>query len=313
MNKAILGILAILACFLPLSTVTGDNNTPGDDLIETTFYGIVTNSETGAPIEGAYVYSFDSDYSHYQGDITDEEGNYYLEFNLGGDFYIYAEMQDYKSGQELQSVDVNDKTEVDFELDPILYTSKIYGTVTDSVSGEPLDGVAINVYSVDDRGYMYNVKNSGTGSNGMYAIDIEDGTYAIEFFKNGYSAVIKEDIVVEGEDLKLDIAMVKFTQGVTGVVTNENGNPMEGIGVSLQSNMGRYYDQTDEDGNYEIFVSEPGFYTLEAYASGHRPFSQDITIDEGEVQDIDIELQKAYLPDPIVRLIYRILSILGIM
>lgn len=310
MNKAILGILAILACFLPIATVAGDNNTPGDDLIETTFYGTVTDSVTGDPIEGAYVYSFDSDYSHYRGDTTDEDGSYYLEYNLGGDFYIYAEMLDYVTGQELQSVKVNDKTEVDFELDPIHYTSKIFGTVTDSVTGGPIENVNVNIYATDDRGYFS--KGMSTGIDGKYSLDVNDGTYTMEFWISGYDTVVKDSVVVDGKDVQLDVTLEKFTQGVTGVVTDENGNPMEGIGVSLQSNMGYFYDETDEDGNYEIYVSDPGFYTLEAYASGHRPFSQDITIDEGKVQNIDIELQKAYLPDPFVRLIYRILSILGI-
>jgi 5-hydroxyisourate hydrolase-like protein (transthyretin family) len=310
MNKAILGILAILACFLPLATVAGDNNTPGDDLIETTFYGTVTDSVTGEPIEGAYVYSFDSDYRHSRGDMTDEDGDYYLEYNLGGDFYIYTDMQGYNNGQQLETVQINDKTEVDFKLDPIHYAHKIFGTVTDSKTGEPLTDVDIFVYIIKNGNYD-TVVATITEDDGKYSIDVNDGTYEVDFFAEGYQAVGKE-VVVSSQDMQLDIAMEKFTQGVTGVVTYENGNPIEGIIVTLQSNMGYYSDETDEDGNYQIYVSDPGFYTLEAYASGHRPFSQDITIDEGEMQNIDIELQKAFLPDPFVRLIYRILSILGI-
>jgi hypothetical protein len=313
MNKAILAILAIITCFMPLASVTGDNNTPGDDLIETTFYGTVSDNETGEPIEEAHVYAWDSSFNYGQFTMTDNEGKYYLEFNLGGDFYLFAEKDDYYRVQENLSVGVNDKTQVDIELNPVHYSSKIFGTVTDSVTGDSLPDVQIILYIMMSDGSISFYNGLWTGADGKYSINVNDGTYTLDFYKNGYEVYMQEKIVISGQDYQLDVALNPFQQGIYGVVTNENGSPMAGISVRLDNDYHSGYNITDKDGKFKITVPEPGDYKVSAYASGHRPFSQDVTLTEGEMENIDIELQKAYLPDPIVRLIYRILWILGIM
>jgi hypothetical protein len=103
-----------------------------------------------------------------------------------------------------------------------------------------------------------------------------------------------------------------FQQGVYGVVTDENGDPLEGASVSLSNDNGRYNGETDAEGKYMIRTGAPGDFTIDVYANGHRPYSQEITIDDDVLEEVNIQLQKAYLPDPIVRLIYRILELLGI-
>ena len=312
MNKTILAILAILACFLPMATVAGDSHTPGDDLIETTFYGTVSDNETGDPIEGVWISGWDNNFINYQSDYTDKEGTYYLEFNIGGDFYLYAQKEDYDLSQVTESVMINDKTQVDFKLDPIHYSSKIFGTVTDSMTDDPLPDVQITIYNIMSDGSISYYHGFRTGADGKYSFGVNDGTYALNFYTNGYDQYTQEKVVISGEDYQLDVKMDPFQQGIYGHVTNENGDPIEGIGVRLDNDYYVAYNVTDKEGNFKITIPEPGDYTVSAYASGHRPFSQKVTIGEGEMQQIDIQLEKAYLPDPIVRIIYVILSILGI-
>lgn len=315
MKRVAIVIIMLMICVLPFTMVEADVDTPGDDLIETVFQGIVTDMETGDPIENAQMYGFDDGYNEWRYDTTDDEGRYYLEFMRGGTFYLYAEHEDYYQEEIIVESDINVKNDLDFELEPKVFNTTIYGTVTDSETGEPISDVVVVLYEVEYEGNGY----SGYGIG--YMVTSEEGTYSFEAYRGDFEVRANMEeyytywsepfFVDEGERYQLDIEMYPWNTGVNGVVKDEQGNPMSDIVVTLENDWLRTNDVTDENGEYEIIIPRGGEFTLKAHEDGYRPYVETITIQDGEMEEVNIEMVESQLPSPVLKIIYIILSLLA--
>jgi protocatechuate 3,4-dioxygenase beta subunit len=320
MSKVPSLLLALLFCLMPFIMVSADPNVPGDDLVETSFSGIVTDSETSEPIQGARVYGHDQDFQVMRSSITDEEGKYYLEFKDGGDYTIYADHPDYEVSTQEVSVEISSETELDFSLVPKTFESRIYGVVTDSGSGDPLSDAFVRLWEIityeDGESYSF-VTSIVTSDDGKFSFDVEEGTFQVEVMKEGYDRHVSYYISVRsGEELEYNVELDQWARGVFGTVFDENGDPFPDVTVSLETdgrNSIEFTTTTDENGEYEIRVPRGGDYTLKAFMDGYRPYSQDMNLPQDSMAEQDIEMTKALLPDPLLRILYLILSILGLM
>ena len=315
MKKAVLFVLSMILVMSPLMLVSADEDTPGDDLVETVFEGVVTDLVAEKPIENVLISGFDESYSEWRSDITDEEGRYYLEFRRGGTFYIIADHEDYYQEEKIVDSEINENNIVNFELEPKIYNTTIYGTVTDSETGEPLSDVVVSLGEVyyDDSGHKtkwgeYLI----TDVDGKYSFEVFKGNFSISARKEEYYGYSSEDFFVdEGEEYQLDIELEPWDQGVFGKVTDEEGNPISDLVVTLENDWIRANDVTDENGEYEIITPWAGEYTLKAHEDGYRPYVENIDIGEGEMEEVDIEMVESQLPSPILTIVYMIMSLLA--
>ncbi len=320
MNKLPCLLLALMFCLTSLTIVSGDNHTPGDDLIETSFSGTVTDSTTHEPVQSAYVYGFDDDFREYRSSVTDEEGQYYLEFNTGGHYSLYVDNEGYEQATANETVDINTNTIIDFELVPKVYDTRLFGIVSDDGTGEPLSDAFIRVWEIityeDGESYSF-VQTITTGADGKYSFDLYEGTFQLEVGKEGYDRYFSYYISLEsGEQLEYNVELVQWARGVFGTVHDEDGDPFPGVTVSLESdnrNSNEFTTTTDENGEYEIRVPRGGDYTLKAFIDGYRPYNEDIEVPQDSMVEQDIEMNRALLPDPLLRILYLILSLLGLM
>jgi len=320
MNKITSLLLAFIFCMTPFMMVSADPDTPGDDLIETSFSGIVTDSTTQEPIPDAYVYGYDDEFREFMSDVTDEEGRYYLEFNRGGHYTFYAECEGYDTATDDETVEMDSETTVDFALVPKVYDTRIYGIISDADTGEPLSDAYVQldeVITTEDGGYHSFVQYTNTGDDGKYSFEVYEGTFQIYVSKEGYDYHISLDISVgAGDEVEYNVELAEWARGVFGVVYDENGDPFPGVTVSLETSGRRSWEfstETDENGEYEIRVSRGGEFTLKAFMDGYRPYNQNIEVPGDSMVEQDIDMVKALLPDPLLRILYLILTILGIM
>jgi protocatechuate 3,4-dioxygenase beta subunit len=320
MSKVPSLILALLFCMMPFLVVDADPNTPGDDLIETSFSGTVLDSETQRPVAQASVYGHDDDYRFMQATHTNEDGRYYLEFKDGGHYTLYVDHPDYEPASDEATVEINTDTEMDFSLVPKVYDTRLFGIVSDDGTGEPLSDAFIRVWEIityeDGESYSF-VQTTTTGADGKYSFNLYEGTFQIEVGKEGYDRYFSFYISLEsGEQLEFNVELVQWARGVFGTVHDEDGDPFPGVTVSLESdnrNSNEFTTTTDENGEYEIRVPRGGDYTLKAFMDGYRPYNEDIEVPQDSMVEQDIEMNKALLPDPLLRILYLILSLLGIM
>lgn len=222
-----------------------------DPLTYGTIAGIVTDAGTGQPLAGVMItarpehgdppplgqgpgkglrgggcaggpYGFHA--------MTGEDGTYSLELPTG-DYRVRAFLEGYFPGLADATVMENQTTTVDFALDPLTYGS-LTGTVTDSVSGAPIEGAFVMLRGT--AGHLLGGGPHGDGlcggfgsghggghggsHHGLFAITGEDGTYRIDEVPVGdHMAVARafgyqcslpvEVTILEGETTVQDFAL----------------------------------------------------------------------------------------------------------
>jgi hypothetical protein len=315
-NKAILAILALLASFLPLATVAGDDQTPGDDLVETSFSGVVSDSTTLEPIKGVCIYGFDDTYQEYNIDYTNDKGEYYFEFNRGGHYTLYTEHSGYEQATADDTVERNEDTVIDFQLVPKVFDTLIFGIVSDSKTGDPLPEVYIEIYEMveQDNGdsILTFLDYQITGHDGKYSIEAYEGTFLFSASREDYNDYIAEITVESGEQYRLDISLRQWTTGITGVVMDgSNSGPLMGVTVTLECPWGSFSNTTDENGIFEILLPQGGEHTLKAFKDGYQPFNRDIEVQDSSMNEFDFVMKEALLPGPLLQIVYFILSLIG--
>lgn len=94
------------------------------------------------------------------------------------------------------------------------------GTVVNTVNKKALKDVNISVYTTKKE------KVITTDANGNYSFDdLKPGTYKVIFEKNGYKKVVKEKVIIKGDDgLQLNVEMLEegdfmFVPGVLNMST----------------------------------------------------------------------------------------------
>ena len=144
----------------------------------------------------------------------------------------------------------------------IIYESgNVDGTVTDSNTGEPIEGAIVSIGDFSDT----------TGTYGTYLLEyIPIGIYDITCTAEGYSDTADVVEVLEGQTVTVDFILEPIIPygSLNGTVTDANTNePIEGALITATS-QGRveYTDSTNPDGYYVIdsmFISEVvGNYTV---------------------------------------------------
>lgn len=309
--------LAMILLAAPVLYSLADDQTQGDDLIETVFKGIVTDIETGGPLKGVSIYGFDENYNEWKSDFTDEDGKYYLEFSRGGTYYIYAEHSEYYQVEIKEEVEINTETTLDINMEPKVFDTLIYGYITDYMTGEPIEGAVVAlmevVYSSDGGGWTgESIEYYYTEEDGSYSFDAFQGNFSVWAGKQGYNDDYEDPFFVRGgSEYRVDISLIAWDEGVFGRVTDDDGDPVQGVYVSIHNDYTYDLSVTDEDGNYKIWVPAPGEFTLEVREDGYMPYVETIVIEEDEMLEHDIMIEESQLPLPILRLVYVILSLLG--
>lgn len=315
MRKILFLSIAMVLMLSPVIIAFGNPYVKDDDLIETIFEGVVTDLDTGDPIPEVKVYAFDEGYDEWRSVYTNEDGYYYFEFRQGGTFYLFAEHPDYNQGEKTETVEMNSQTTVNFELEMIVYDTRIFGIVTDFETGEPIAEAMVNIWELwdEDGEVRWSIASQViTGSDGKYSCEVFQGNYSLDVGAEYYDRYIEESLFLEsGEEYEHDVELHPWNQGVKGTITDEEGEPLENIGVSLSSDYFRIGTNTDENGDYELFVPKEGILSFSAQGDGYRPFVTDVEITDDEMEELDVEMVESYLPPTLLRAVYIILILIS--
>jgi protocatechuate 3,4-dioxygenase beta subunit len=134
------------------------------------------------------------------------------------------------------------------------------GTVTNSVTGEPVPRALVSLIGVFKERY-----SAVTGLDGDFSISgIAPGAYHISPRRTGFSMAhnASADLQLEaGESKRIDLQMAP-TGAVTGLVTDENGEPVENASVSADGPEGGESAATDQNGAFRIGGLAPGRYRI---------------------------------------------------
>lgn len=155
----------------------------------------------------------------------------------------------------------------------VISSTAFEGTITDSVSGEPVADA--EVYLLDEYGEI--VDYDFTTAGGKYAFyELPTGTYTIEVSAENYPLYSAEGLVFSGATVVKDISLVAYKLAFKGRITESgSGLPIEDVSVEVgdpSTPEEGFYALTDANGDYEVFAPA-GTYTLSVDALSHEDTS----------------------------------------
>lgn len=162
-----------------------------------------------------------------------------------------------------------DAVVVDTELPGVHAT--VSGTVTDTLSGGPVQGALVSVNS--DYG-----ASAVTGADGRYVLNgLAPGSARLSISRHGYAARSLPLALTEHEDRTLDVGLVRLTGTIDGTVTDLlAGSPIEGAVV--RARLGGDVASaavTGADGAYTLEGLDPVVaYDVHASGSGYAVHSE---------------------------------------
>ena len=148
------------------------------------------------------------------------------------------------------------------EVEVVLLNGTITGTVTDAITGEPIEGANVTVLELN--------ASTLTDTEGHYSISVPPGTYTVKVFKEGYQEAETIVTVDENETVIVDFALYPSAIGTIEayVYDNETGLPIaEAIVTVIELGLS---NTTNEEG-YTSIVVPTGNYSVKAEASGYYP------------------------------------------
>ncbi len=320
------GAAGYLQTALPVVVVEGQTTVQDIALEPLTFGsvdGTVTDAATGLPIVGAGVMlrpvheAGEGGARHWLGAVTGADGTYVIDNVLAGEYEATAMAFGYlRSEPVLVTVSDGVTSTVDLALDPVAFGS-VEGTVTDAVTGEPIDGAYVSLSrnwmgdgsgDQSDWGWHHTV----TDENGFYRFDaVETAAYRVTASANAYAQGEAEIEVLDGQTTVADLALSPLVYGgVEGTVTDAaNGEPVERALVVILPNWmqgigehgGWWIARTDENGFYRFDEIPAGVYRMIVLARGFMRTGADVEVLEGQTTTADFVLDPHGQPDIRVR------------
>jgi len=136
-------------------------------------------------------------------------------------------------------------------------------------------------------------QTSITSSNGRSANTGVDGKYTLTLVNNGntitasYRGLTSTPQTITSTKSVYDfLIQIPVTATVKGTVKDKNGIAVSGVVVSVDFTSAT----SSSTGAYEIKGLQAGTYTLTASKTGFPPYSQSVTVAQGEVKTVDIIL-----------------------
>ena len=229
--------------------------------------GVVTDSDTSAPIAGATVNVNGSSAQ------TDISGTY--QFTLSpGNYTAIASADRYVQQQKSATMTAGDTTTLNFQLTPADGT--LTGAVTDSETSAPISGATVTA----------NGGSIQTDADGTYQFGLNPGNYTVTVVADKYVSQEKSITITSGDSITLDFQLVPQDGILAGTVTDsETSAPIAGATVSVNGSSA----QTDTNGMYQ-FTLRPSSYAVIILAEKYAQQGASVTITAGDTTTLDFQL-----------------------
>jgi hypothetical protein len=280
--------------------------------------GVVLDGPDGLPVSGATVRLVGTSVE----DVTDFQGRFRMEGLLEGVYRVSAVHTSFDAllmGPDVEAVPVEPGRTAQVTLAPPtprdaaqrlcsqtaadLGGVVLTGQVVDSLTGEPLSGLPLNIRYQDPRreGRPYHETRVSSGAGGYYVYcDAPRGqTVRIRPGVPGASADDEVALVamgpVESQDIRVELSTVQGESGVFGVIRDaQNGAPIEAAEVLLQETQQRAL--TNSNGFFAIRGVEPGLYVVDVTHIAYADRELVVRLDGGQAYQVDVTLEVDAIP-----------------
>lgn len=168
----------------------------------------------------------------------------------------------------------------DDEGTPTVGTLK--GVISDGSTTNVLADASIIVFNADDNAPVGSIVSDG---DGVYSIDLEEGSYFVKVYKQGYLSVPAPGLssipfsIVVGETYENDIILFASNNTNVGFISGTvtaGGSAVPGALVVASNGTQAFSGVSDAEGNYVIFNVGSGSYTVSGFLAEYN--SDDVSV-----------------------------------
>jgi protocatechuate 3,4-dioxygenase beta subunit len=200
---------------------------------------------------------------------TDEDGRYALEGLADGSYQVGL----FGSGVSYRkAVTVAGDTTEDIALPAV----SLVGFVTESGSGEPIEGASVQAETGRETGALA-MKSASTDSRGFYTLDAMDpGSYQVTARKDGYQ-LKTQTVSVGTSPAESNFTLARGAGVSIQAADGQTGLALRGLSVLAFSATGTVVFSgsvsLDSEGKGEISSLPPGSYAVYVFSQGYAPRS----------------------------------------
>ncbi len=205
---------------------------------------------------------------------TDANGSFLYSRLLGGTYEIAFSKEGY-ADTTISGYVVHDGESKILNVEMYSLDGSVNGTIKDS-KGNALEGATVMLFN-SDKSY-----NALTASDGSYQINaVAYGMYNLTALKAGFTSTdtLSVSVTKDAPSVKVDFnALTENNAEVRGKITDENGNPLADVSVSVSGSYGSGNAVTDNSGNFAISALTPGSYSLSAFKDDYSTVDTTVNI-----------------------------------
>jgi hypothetical protein len=257
-----------------------------------TVSGAITMSDTGAPVAGIQVqlYAFLTDLPTPQTYVsqqvtTDPSGHYEVDNLPAYSYFVQLQFPPTLGSYDFNAPLVNvtaagQSLTRDVQIVPWpAPTSSVSGTIVDSVTGDPIPGASVGLFSLDN-GSNYSVS---TGVDGTFDIpNVVPGSFGLSVDGAGYVTYRSQLGVFQYQNDDLgSIGLHAANASISGIVRDGSSNPIGGAGVFAALT-------TDNSVSASATANPDGTYTLSGLTAGTYSVSAGATNFIQQFQTTDV-------------------------
>jgi len=158
-------------------------------------------------------------------------------------------------------------------------TGKVEGKVTDFINGSALSDVSVITFDASVNSPVFTSKTNATGD---FSIDLNEGTYFLKFYKQGYDPVPPQGMEAIPFTVVIGQTITQSAQMLTSKITNAGSisgkvtvgsTAKSGVLVIAEGNGSAYSAVSDNNGNYTIFNVPAASYTVKGFLAAHSSTS----------------------------------------
>ncbi len=244
-----------------------------------TLNGMVTDDDTGDPIEGATVQI------GARSGTTAADGTYSIANVPVGTYDVTASKTGYTSSTVSDiTITDGDTTTQDFTLTPAAGPGTLTGTITNSATGLPVAGALVEVDGEERT----------TGANGVYTFaSIESGTYDVTVTKKGFYPKTVEDVEVTAGGTTTQNIAIDPGGTLKGKANRKGAVGIPGATVNAkQGGVTKHTTTTGPTGLYSMPVLA-GTYDLEFIAAGYYDLTKaGIVVPAGRTKNVVVTMAR---------------------
>jgi len=260
--------------------------------------GRVSDAISGAPVANVLITAFSSNERYGWSGLTDVNGNYIIATNLAtGTYNVTAFFPEGYVTGTVSGVGVTEGMETSGINLALEHSGVISGIIT-VLDGTPLVNATVMVNSQD--GVYFGFATTDVSGNYRISSGLGTGTYnAFALYELGF-AQVTDISVVAGEETSnvnfvIDVPPPTPSGCISGIVTDNQGNPLQGVTVTATGVAGFGSATTNMDGYYLIADGlGTGTYTVEASATGFTSSTTlgvEVTVSQ-ETQNVNFQLNR---------------------